>query len=47
MPQTSEACSEIPPVKVDYTPAGTFVELGGYKQVYSAGSEDSKTVIIG
>lgn len=47
IPQTSEACCQIPPVQSGYAPVGETTALADYKEVYIIGPKDSKTAVIG
>jgi hypothetical protein len=40
------ACCTLPPVKSDYAPVGSVVEVNGM-QVYSVGPTDAKVALIG
>jgi len=41
-----EACCTLPPVKAEYTPKGSYIEVNGMK-VYSVGATDAKVAVIG
>lgn len=46
IPQTNEACCQIPPVQSNYQAKGKKIALGSYQEVYVIGPEDSKTAVI-
>jgi hypothetical protein len=41
-----DACCSLPPVKSEYAPQGSVVEVGGI-EVYSVGPSDAKAAIVG